>query len=98
MGFDTERSVPAASIAVKLTRKDWELTAQQMKVVGFMWKGLTRHEIARKMHLSAGAVGFHITRIYRKFGIRTRRHRDTQRREFHKIVGFWSPKGHEVIG
>jgi len=70
------------------THEDWALTPMEMKVVGFMWQGLSVNEIARKMNLGYHSIGRYMSLIYRKFGIPPRRYRDGQRGEFHKIVGF----------
>lgn len=58
-----ERSVPAPVAA---------LTAHERRIVTMMLDGLTNKQIAAYFTVSTRAVELHITRIYRKLGIRRR--------------------------
>lgn len=49
-----------------------KLTVQELEVAQNAISGLTNREIAAQLYLSPKTVEFHLTRVYRKLGIRTR--------------------------
>ncbi len=50
-----------------------DLTAQEQRVAGFAARGMTNAEIAARLYLSAKTVEHHLSSIYTKLGIRSRR-------------------------
>jgi len=56
-------------------RKDWEherLTPQELQIVLHVARGLTNREVGAALFLSHKTIEFHLGRIYRKLGIRSR--------------------------
>jgi DNA-binding CsgD family transcriptional regulator len=53
-------------------RTDGELTATEGRVAAAVAGGMKNKEVARAMYLSVATVEAHLTRIYRKLGIRSR--------------------------
>lgn len=49
-----------------------KLTPQERSVSGLVVQGLTNKETARRLFLAEKTVQYHLTRIYSKFGIRSR--------------------------
>ncbi|MCR8674316.1 helix-turn-helix transcriptional regulator [Micrococcus sp. HG099] len=52
--------------------RDEELTAQEQAVAGLVAGGATNKEVARSLFLAEKTVQYHLTRIYRKLGVRSR--------------------------
>ncbi|MFB9073368.1 response regulator transcription factor [Citricoccus parietis] len=53
-------------------RTSVELTAQERAVAGLVASGATNREAAQTLFLAEKTVQYHLTRIYRKLGIRSR--------------------------
>jgi ATP/maltotriose-dependent transcriptional regulator MalT len=53
------------------TAKD-VLSAREVEVLGLVAEGLTDQEVARRLYLSPRTIGQHLSRIYRKLGVRSR--------------------------
>ena len=56
-------------------RKDWEqerLTAQELQIVLHVARGMTNREVGAALFLSHKTIEFHLGRIFRKLGIRSR--------------------------
>jgi DNA-binding NarL/FixJ family response regulator len=48
------------------------LSARETEVLGMAARGLTNHEIARRLHVTVHAVKFHLAAVYRKLGVANR--------------------------
>lgn len=57
----------------KKARPASELTAKESQVTGLAAQGLTNSQIAKVLFLSAKTVDHHLSRAYRKLGVRSRR-------------------------
>lgn len=64
-----------------LTRKGWELTQTELKVLKYLRDGLVAKEIAEKMGVAECTAKFHIANIYKKFKV-------DGRIALHKVIGF----------
>jgi DNA-binding CsgD family transcriptional regulator len=64
--------VPADPVLVAAGRADVDLTAQEQAVVELVAQGATNKETARSLFLAEKTVQYHLTRIYRKLGVRSR--------------------------
>ncbi|MFD8721238.1 LuxR C-terminal-related transcriptional regulator [Streptomyces sp. NPDC059629] len=53
-------------------RPDVALTEREVTVAGLVASGLTNRQVAEKLLISAKAVEYHLGKIYRKLGVRTR--------------------------
>ena len=53
-------------------RHDRELTAAERRVTGLVVKGRTNREVAAELFVTNATVEAHLTRIYRKLGVRSR--------------------------
>lgn len=58
--------------AARGERAPTELTAQERAVSELVARGLSNQEVAAELHVSHKTVQYHLTRVYAKFGIRTR--------------------------
>ena len=48
------------------------LSAREVEVLGLVAEGLTDQEVAQRLYLSPRTIGQHLSRIYRKLGVRSR--------------------------
>src|SRR5699024_10252653 len=48
------------------------LTPQEEEIAKLVTEGATNREVARELFLSSKTVEYHLTRVYRKLGVRTR--------------------------
>lgn len=48
------------------------LTAPELAVLGLLKNGLSNKEIARRLHVAPVTVKLHLTKLYRRFGVKTR--------------------------
>ncbi|MDI3330994.1 MAG: AAA family ATPase [Micrococcus sp.] len=72
-GIDTGTvDEPGDPVLVAAGRADIELTAQEQAVVELVAHGATNKETARTLFLAEKTVQYHLTRIYRKLGVRSR--------------------------
>lgn len=53
---------------------DYQLTKREAEVALLVTKGLTNKEIANQLFLVEGSVKFHLTNIYEKMRVNSRRH------------------------
>lgn len=54
-------------------RPDVALTEREATVAGLVASGLTNRQVAERLRISAKAVEYHLGKVYRKLGVRTRR-------------------------
>ncbi|QCU78179.1 helix-turn-helix transcriptional regulator [Citricoccus sp. SGAir0253] len=72
-GMDTSGvEDPADPVLAVVGRAESELTAQELAVAELVAAGATNKEAARSLFLAEKTVQYHLTRIYRKLGIRSR--------------------------
>jgi DNA-binding NarL/FixJ family response regulator len=67
-----ERAATELRRASPRPRRDHELTAAETRVVGLVAAGATNKEVAARLFTTVGTVEAHLTRIYRKLGLRSR--------------------------
>ncbi len=68
-----DRELAAGGVsAARGERAPSELTAQERAVSELVARGLSNREVAAELHVSHKTVQYHLTRVYAKFGIRTR--------------------------
>lgn len=67
-----EKSVDAGEANGAESAARVKLTAQERSVSELVVQGLTNKETARRLFLAEKTVQYHLTRIYSKFGIRSR--------------------------
>lgn len=58
----------------------WALTAHERRVAGLAANGLSNREIAERLAVTQRTIEFHLTNVYRKFGI-------TRRTQLHACLG-----------
>ncbi|MDQ1630917.1 MAG: hypothetical protein QOC80_889 [Frankiaceae bacterium] len=58
--------------AARAERTPTALTAQELAVSELVARGFSNREVAAELHVSHKTVQYHLTRVYAKFGIRTR--------------------------
>jgi pimeloyl-ACP methyl ester carboxylesterase/DNA-binding CsgD family transcriptional regulator len=68
-----DRPMPAAPLDPRVGRLE-ELTPRERGVVDLIARGLANEDIAERLVVSPATVRNHITRIYRKLGVRDRTH------------------------
>ncbi|MEU9821156.1 LuxR C-terminal-related transcriptional regulator [Pseudonocardia alni] len=68
-----DREVRAGGIgAGRDDRAAVDLTPQETAVAELVTRGMANREVAAELHVSTKTVQYHLTRIYAKFGVRTR--------------------------
>lgn len=53
-------------------RQSGDLTPQEEEITKLVSAGATNQEVAQELYLSPKTVEYHLTRVYRKLGVRTR--------------------------
>jgi DNA-binding NarL/FixJ family response regulator len=53
-------------------RRDRELTSAERRVAALVAEGMTNREVAAQLFTTVATVEAHLTRIYRKLGLRSR--------------------------
>lgn len=76
-GVDTEAGVLTQGLGVDGSSQNdaqdtVQLTAQEQAVAQFVARGATNKEVARALFIAEKTVQYHLTRIYGKYGIRSR--------------------------
>ncbi|HEY4614682.1 MAG TPA: AAA family ATPase [Citricoccus sp.] len=72
-GIDTGAlDEPGDPVLLAAGLADVELTAQEQAVAGLVAHGATNKEAARSLFLAEKTVQYHLTRVYRKLGVRSR--------------------------
>ncbi len=68
----SRRERRAGGVGVHTPQPDGVLTAQEQEIAMLVAGGATNQEAAQRLFLSAKTVEYHLTRVYRKLGIRKR--------------------------
>jgi DNA-binding NarL/FixJ family response regulator len=65
---------PSPTSSARRARRPFRLTAQQMRVLDLISRGLSNKDIGAELHISEHTVKTHVTQILRKLRARDRAH------------------------